>query len=801
MSRATSVHIYSHFDARPSSRNAGHKQSPADANSARAPTKTVREIATEMLARDHAFQSGALGPERTRLEELRRELRKQRRRKWLRWVTGGHLFDGNRTAEKDSSYSRSWHRDAASVRFGWKAAAILVLVSLPLLHVTRPAATEFVARQIFTHIPNSAIAEIEAAEACTKAHPILDASGTLSGISPEKACAGSQKYLSSPVPANAARNMRIALEAVEGSYHTGWQTILGLNWHGWIRAVAHSVHITDAGTGGGSDPLETAIKNLRQHPGRLSLWEKFRSGFHTVTFVARELPDERRDAFAIENFPCTRSLSGSAFGPSLAGGLCPNYLFAKDPGSLTWAEFCFWASTGTPQYLITGAGADAEQAEIARTAESRIRERAKTCIARIAGGLGWSSRDVTDWEARVDALELPADRRKQDSVPESVDPGVTLPGLGYVLSDELRLTDRPDSAIRLNVSGLAQREAYARAIDALKKAERRLAPGLCLVTCGANLKPADYLGVIAEIDGPNLRIRDAVSSGHFLLAGPMKAVQNGYIRTPSTRGEGSTNKAWIAVKSVAAGIHILCNDFPVGISKPIQKYGPPPCADGRGLVDLNEAVARSLNGAFGDAVAKLGVAPMKDYFRAIGFTFEDAGLTDREWTDGLVLGFRVTAAPVILLRNMAALYRGANGEEPESSLPAVLADSPPVAPFNWRSVGLTPEKLREAATYLSRPITAANGTLVALRPVLARHGCAGPVVGKTGTSESTATDTAVRDKLVLAGFTCGSRRFVVFGLIGSPAIDVDLGTGIRAADVVSLLDALLPPANKEASLR
>lgn len=307
---------------------------------------------------------------------------------------------------------------------------------------------------------------------------------------------------------------------------------------------------------------------------------------------------------------------------------------------------------------------------------------------------------------------------------------------------------------------------------------------------------ADYLVVVAEIDGGRLLIRNAISNAHFLLAGPITQGQHGYVRARTTRSVASTNKVPLIVDLARADIENLCDQYPVGINHPARKSGPPPCADGRGMVALDQATARSLDGAFGDAVNRLGIDETKKLFRGLGYDF-DASLTDKAWTDGLVLGFRVTAAPEIMLRNLAALYRGAIGEAPVSSLPTFLADSAPEQPFDWRSLGFTAGQLTKAAGYLARPVTAANGTLASLAPVLARHGCTAPILGKTGTSESTATATAVRDKLVLGGFTCGSRHFVTVALIGGRTVDTDLGDGIRATEVVALIDALLPSTKKE----
>jgi hypothetical protein len=643
-------------------------------------------------------------------------------------------------------------------------------------------------------VPNANVAVIERARSCVEAQPVLDAAGFLVGASALRQCAGEYKLLSAPVSREAAAAMYLAWLAVEGEYRVAPSTISGLNLKGWARAALQQIGFW-TGNSGGSSPLETAIKNLLERPGRLTRIFKVRSGFDTLTYTARRLPDGERDRFVTEHIPCAAGLSGTAFGPSLAGGLCPLFLFGKTADALDWAERCAWAGSAQPLYWVSTDVSSERQVSFARAAEARVRERANDCLRRIGAELGWSAEEIAQWHARVERISFPAQRRRLTGAPESADLEMTVPGLVYLLQDEMRLLvgAPPTSTNQLTISAEAQRRAHERVLQILPQIEPKLAE-LCFTDCDGGNRPADVLAVLAEIVGDRLLVRLAVSNSHFLLSGPIERTENGARRARTDRSVGSTNKPWLLVRLLAeTRLRQLCNQVPVGAAGRANDTGRQPCADGQGFVDLRRAIARSLNPPFADAVNRLGGAgSLTAYFEALGFDVA-AGLTGAEFVDGLVLGYRVTASPAVLMRNMAALYRGYLGEEPASSLPSMLVHGSGVNRFSWSEVGVNVLHLREAGALLATPIGDPDGTLRSLAPVLTRHGC-GRAIGKTGTTDSTVVQ-AVRDKLVLSAFQCGTRRYVAFGLIGSPSVNVPLGQ-IQASHVVRLIDALLATHNR-----
>lgn len=242
-------------------------------------------------------------------------------------------------------------------------------------------------------------------------------------------------------------------------------------------------------------------------------------------------------------------------------------------------------------------------------------------------------------------------------------------------------------------------------MEAAHAAEGRLTPTLCLTICTDQQVQANLAAVLVEIRGRQLAIVQAVTNSHFLLTGPIAEVNGAYERAPTNRSVGSTNKAWLVAKLVAEGYQTLCNRVPVGFRDEHEAVdaGDQSCADGRGVVSLREATARSLNFAFADAVRKIGIPNTKEYFRNLGFDF-DPQLKGRQWVDGLVLGYRVTAAPIVLMRNLAAFYRGYRGETPLSCLPSLTVTAEAAGCFDWRDIGVTTAVLQHAGSVLSAPI-------------------------------------------------------------------------------------------------
>jgi len=757
-------------------------------------------LARDVVAREQHFAAHIRAGRYTRLEVFRIMLRKERRRAHpiraaLRQVFFSRDIVTDLPEHSEARFGESTQSPTSwriEPRHRWIGRTFLALVAIPVsavaAHVLNPAATEIMASTVVRTLPSSGVSEIDAARTCARVQPVLDAGGTLVGTVPVANCQN-RPFLTSPVSRDAAGQMHRAWWALEGEYHMSPETFLGLNLKGWARATWHNVNPWDTRTDGGSSPIETAIKNLRGQAGGQNLQEKIGNAFHVLSYFGNLPSDDRtRDRFVSESIPCVSGAQGSSFGYRLAGDLCPRFLFAKSADELNWAERCLWAATALYPYKAVGRnGTSPTTATDSQESRRKIRDRAANlCVPRVASRLAWSEGEIEAWRVKVFEVEFPV---RSANGAESVDFSATLPGLDFALRDELKLVDI-SAALHLSVDQQQQRHANDMVHAASEGVPERLAPGFCLFNCEVDQTPADILVVLAEIDGDRLLIRNVVSNKHHLLSGPLRRDDVGYEYAPTHRGVGSTNKAWILPLLVKNNVSRLCDLVPVGRGG-VQASGSPDeanCADGRGLVGLTEAIARSVNSGFADGVYKLGIQFIRDYFVTLGFDLAPAAQSDGEFVNAVVLGNGVTAAPALLMRNMASFYRGYRGEEPVSSLPSLITRSTPERGFDWRDVGISAGILRRAGTLLKAPIESPSGTLRSLGPVLARHGCyAG--IGKTGTSDS-ATEQAVRDKIVLAAFECAGRSYVAYAQIGSPSMHSPLGN-VQAADLARLIDAVL----------
>lgn len=731
----------------------------------------------------------------TKLEAVRRTLRRRRRktlgwpRTWVRAGPGVRAVAASVAGMRDAVWPRSAKTGAISVVWrGPLVVAGLVIVA----HLTLPSATDALARRVFRLLPNGAINRIDTARACVNVRPIVDANGMLVGVSSVRDCNTLRFFLSAPVSAQAAQSMHMAWRALEGEYRVSSHTISGLNVRGLGRAVLESLTGASRQTGG-SAPLEIATKNLLGHPGSLSALQKIRSIYDTLTYTARQLGDNReRDRFVAENIPCVRGTEGTEFGYPLAGQLCSLFLFHKSADDLDWAERCVWTAAANKLWQVTGAATSPAKTTEAKMSQVRIRSRAIICLRYLSGKFGWDAKELTKYESKVKAFDAPmgALRDMGNTEALSVDLLRTAPGLKFAYHDELKLARGVlgSGPIRLTVSGTVQQQTQEAVLAAARRIEARLAPGQCLAVCSRSQTPVDLVAVLAEIEGDELLIRQLVTNRHYLWSGPLEHKDGAYHRAPTTRAVGSTNKAWLIPLFVSKEYGELCNLVPIGASRGGASFmrTDAVCTE-YGMITVRNATASSENPAFADGVWRLGVSPTRAYFDQIGYDIAPE-LTASQFVGGLVLGHQVTAAPIVLVRNMAALYRGFTGEEPVSSLPRLIAGHGPVDRLDWRKTGLTTEDIRRAGDILGTPITHSQGTLRTLAPVLKRNGCTNPI-GKTGTSESTAQK-ASRDKIIVAAFDCGGRRYVAFGLIGSSSVTMPLGN-IYTSDVVALIDAML----------
>lgn len=640
---------------------------------------------------------------------------------------------------------------------------------------------------------------------CAQQQVLADADGKLVHVFPRPDCAEAERprFRSLPVSPQVAAGLRAAFETLEGQYHVGSRTLLGVNVWGWA-AAGRSYVFEDGARGGGSSPIETASKNVVDKGGRLSLHAKLLSGLVTGAVTSQMRTPEDRDLWVAMNTPCGRGASESRFGPPVAGGFCTQVLFGQDSLThVTPAQACAWAATSLAQLLVPGE--DTPQAEYAAINEhnKEIIERAEFCLRKQFTEPAQLHPHLRELSQIAATPRFNVGQRV--SVTGPADPvqrlRARLAGAEFLVADQMRLERfASDAKPRLTVSSDVQQEAMPALLRALARLETKV-PEFCLTNCDDSSAQADVAVAIAEIKPATLDIVAGWSNKHGLLSGRLRRDANGgFEGMPATRGVGSLNKAFLALPIGAARVSHLCNEHHRGLKNPGPRgdTGVTSCAQPGALVPLASIYAQSLNLPPLNFARGRGAAYLRDLARGFELTIKD-GLDGDDLAAGFVLGTGVVATPITLMRNFAAIHAGAINGQLRVARPGLIAGSVRGSDLSLPDLGFDATAAKAAARLLQHPITHGDGTLRALAPVLSRLGC-DRAIGKTGTPETEATEIARanRDKLVLAAFRCGTRDFVAFAMIGSPDIRVPLGS-ITTSDVVTLVEPLLSAAVRKGS--
>jgi len=645
------------------------------------------------------------------------------------------------------------------------------------------------------------LAALNRRDFCGRQLLTFDADGQVVAISPNPDCAEDERprYRSLPEPRTIADELRPDMERLEGQYQIGRWTIGGLNARGWAAA---SIGKLTGGSRGGSSPFETATKNVVDEAGRLGLRQKIASGLRTVALGLGMSP-EQRDTWVFENLPCARGAPESDFGSPVAGALCSLVLFGElSPTHLSPAQRCLRVAAVWRQVQVVGDKTPEDKRLLAQEYNARIIARASRCLDSDT----WSPAELRRNHDELDELAKrhPFNVNARHSL--NVDPALfiaeRLPGAGFIVADQLKIEhagDRPQP-VRLHLSS-ARQQASAGEVDRVLKSLAPRTGKLCTANCPDPAGQIDVAAVIAEIKDADLNIVTATSNKYGLFAGRLRrAPTGGYELMPPTRAVGSLNKVWLSLPIVRARIPALCNHYFEGVRNPGSRgdTGVSDCSAPGAMIPVKSVFAASLNLPPINFAQQFGPAALRQLASDFGLTIKP-DLSDEALPAGFVLGQAVVATPATMLRNLAAIYRGANGQLPVAASARVVADSKPGTPLDLASKAFDAATLKSAGHLLQEPILNAKGTLRSLAPVLKRYGC-DHVLGKTGTSESVLgnEEKGKRDKLVLAAFRCGTRDFVAFGMIGSPSIDISLGD-VTAGDVVHIIEPLLVATLKTGS--
>ena len=639
--------------------------------------------------------------------------------------------------------------------------------------------------------------------ACGRHRHILDVNDQPVGIAPVNPCLDSDRpdYRSTGVSAPVTQELARATVALEGEYQANAVTFFGLNLQGWAAAALHY----GAAGRGGSSPQETARKNAAGVPGKLGRLAKLASGIETIAFTATLPTPQDRDAFVVENLPCARGAPDSAFGPPVAGGLCFFVLFDTiDLKTTTLMQRCVVAASYRRQVIVAGPETTAEDRADAKLQNEQVVARARSCITKIATTPVATALANAELDAAAHRFPLdPSARKSQSSVDPAEQLRGRLPGAGYLLADHLRIEKAGgQSPLRLTLSTTIQ-QAIAPEFDAILKSLAPRVPDLCTTDCSDPDKQIDMSVTIGELKDDRIDIVASMATKFGLFDGRLRRAGDSYEPMVPSRAVGSLNKSWLAPLLARAGVSTLCNASYKGIRNPGKTgdTGVSDCSLQGAMIPVPFAYAHSENLPFLSYANHIGGSYLRHYAEQLGLSPIE-NLSDDDLPAGFVLGHAVVATPATIMRNFAALYRGGVTGKPIATMPSAIQGAEPRSPIDLGVIGFDPKTLKAATDLLRAPIYhPTGGTLARLGPVLARLGC-DQAIGKTGTPESVTADgdKANRDKLMLAAFRCGQRRFVAFGLIGSPNIAVSVGS-VASADVVRLVEAALSATLKAQGAR
>ncbi len=695
-----------------------------------------------------------------------------------------------------------WFRWPNGGEWGWakvtSAAVASLFVGLAGLHTAAPVAFERAAAPLIAAIPWPRVTAIEEAMVCLQAIPVIDSEGRNLGAIRRPGCRPSDNMLmTSAIASEDVAKIRVdAIEVLEGEIAPNRKTLFGVDLTGLPRIVKYGARV------GSSSPIVSATESIAGQPrgGASSIWfvrqglriiRKIDSYAASAVFTARHLPRmEDRIRFVLENTPCVRGASKSRFGAPLAGRLCARFLFGKGFARLSAAERCLHAASFLHQFRFVGPQTPYKARLRAEKVLAKIKKRAMICAERLASRQEWSELKLSATKRQISNYTVPTWRPD-----EFHDPRVSLlrrrlPGLTILLKDELKLFGQkaglvPGAGLQLSVSARQQRVFHSRLTKTLAGLSSRINPALCIMDCRNGQERADVAAGIFEVSGDQLWLRAGYSNRHYLMTGPLRKEGGRYVLGPAHRSLGSLQKPWIAILAHMKGKRRLCNRAFGGIQNPNGGKGVPRCGARRGWVTVSAALARSMNLPFINFLRSVPRYEAESYFKRLGFSIAPDA-TGVHFVTGSVLGNKVTAAPILVVRDWAALLKGILGESPVAVLPAANLGADRVLPVNLADAGI--KDLPRLRRLLGAPI-GRHGTLRKLAPVLRRAGCR-TAIGKTGTSEGSGTATAVRDKVVIAAFQCGKRKYVAFAMVGSPSMTVPLG-GIETDTIVQIIAGLV----------
>jgi len=630
----------------------------------------------------------------------------------------------------------------------------VLMMFLPVgLAFAAPSVLERVSGAILRVLPESrVVAQIHANATCAERTAYLDRAGGIVDVAPPTSDCSSL-HGTVPVSLTTALAQAPMMVAVEGRFD-GPGRVLTLDLEGLARSVYYRFDV------GGTPPDQTAIEYAYglfdgEHYVLRKLAMTF---FHAPQYAARYLPTvEDRVQFAVSHMGCANGVGNT--GPTIspvAGHFCAALVGETSLDQLSLAQRCLIEGARAGQVRIPGPRASAELIEETyvaswETARSRAIE---YCVPELLDG---SAR--TEAVAELEAMRPPSLDWLRAFLRGEADP---VPGASSFHA--AILPDGGDSPLNPE----AQRALQAEVADEIAQLDLQFANGLCPPDA-PDCADADMLdvGIVVIPFGTGGALRPMAiyqSRAHLLTT----------VEDP-LRSQASLVKALLVPLLVQFGVTDLCREY-VGVLQDAGGYLGRDCAADPEALSLASAMGRSSNLAFLYGLNDIPDDALRRYLDTLGFRgHEDlSGLALRR---AVLIGDQVTISVDAMIAAFTTLAAGSPTFGPFGTDPRV-AEPVPASAFFDASV------LATAQGVLADSGTSPGGTARHAAQEAALLGCRF-WNAKTGTADG--DNGLARDRLLIGVVTCGARSALVYGMLGSPDPDRDLGSTLTARAVNRLI--------------
>lgn len=675
-------------------------------------------------------------------------------------------------------------------------ALVLVAAMAPFFvpSISEAAARAFV--QIAAPLPPERSTEIKDRLTCAMRTQVRDATGQTVGFlrvsddcghigdpAPKDGALAHPGFRTAEVSEAAAAEFSRLLQVVEGA-HEGAGTVLGVNLAGLARGLFGHVRSKVFGGKypGGSTSVISGLEVLFDgQTKKPDVREKLATLFEVAQLSAGELAEKaKRDRFVTLTTPVAMGPRGSGFASPIAGGVAPWAIFGKERHEdLSLGEMCVLVAAAQQPLLLLPDDADPAMAARVFANWHKV---AKRALARCLVPLEDAGEDapgaLASARSYLEALikntapagsERPSTPIKTTQALPTIGGGIetlnrTVPGIRHVLADVHSL-GHGGGAVTLHVSAEGQQE-LAQVVDGFGA---DLPSDECIGRCGGN-PTLDVLATAVRIDADAPPVIAALwANSHNLWHGPWAPDGHGRkSRGTPHRPVASLVKALAAPRFVADELTSVCRrSWQELHDTTAPKKGYENCAQDGATISLARMMAISSNLGFADAIATVGTGQLVDWFSHLG-AFPRQLDSEAAQRKAMATATALPMTPEAVMRAWVAILRGSYGEIPQADWPHLVArDAQDVRALPEHYFTATHRKTLRSV--LAAPITSPSGTLHTLSARLEKRGCVpASFMGKTGTSESTANETAIRDRLVMFHAECGGHRYAVFAMIGRP---------------------------------